>query len=191
VTGPQRSVLLPLAGDEHTRVVVLAGEQLAWLEDSDETLVVHDLATGRERLRLAAQSIGASYFDEIALEADGTLAFTYDVRARSRGYRLAWTAPGSPGIRILDPHAASGDIALSGGRILYERLLSEQRFTGELVLRRLTGGPERRLARFPERRRRIGDLDLDATRATWATRPFRRGYDPLPRGPGRIVVRGL
>ena len=47
----------------------------------------------------------------------------------------------------------------------------------------------RRLAHFPERQRRVGEIDLDATRATWAEQPVRRGYDPLPRGPARIVVR--
>jgi hypothetical protein len=40
-------------------------------------------------------------------------------------------------------------------------------------------------------RRRVGHLDLDATRATWATRPMRRGYEERPRGPARIVVRSL
>ena len=62
---------------------------------------------------------------------------------------------------------------------------------GELILRPLSGEPPRRVAFFPERRRRVGHLDLDATRATWATQPMRRGYEERPRGPARIVVRGL
>ena len=75
--------------------------------------------------------------------------------------------------------------------MLYERAVSERRFTGELMLRSLADGTARRLAFFPERRRRVGHLDLDATRATWATQPMRRGYEPRPRGPARIVVREL
>ena len=55
----------------------------------------------------------------------------------------------------------------------------------------LVVGPARRLAHFPERRRRVGDVDLDATRATWAVQPTRRGYEGTPRGPARIVVRSL
>ena len=62
---------------------------------------------------------------------------------------------------------------------------------GELRLRSLADGSARRVAFFPERRRRVGDLDLDATRATWVTRPTGRGYDPPLRGPATIVVRGL
>jgi hypothetical protein len=66
--------------------------------------------------------------------------------------------------------------------------VSERRFSGELLLRPLTGGAARRLAFFPERRLRVGHLDLDAT---GATRPMRRGYEERPRGPARIVVREL
>jgi hypothetical protein len=42
------------------------------------------------------------------------------------------------------------------------------------------GGPR-------DRRRRVGALDVDATRPTWAVEPERRGYD----APARIVLRGL
>ena len=75
--------------------------------------------------------------------------------------------------------------------MLYEKTVSERGFTAKLLLRSLADGSVRRLAFFPERRRRVGHLDLDATRATWATRPMRRGYEARPRGPARIVVREL
>jgi hypothetical protein len=174
-------------------VVELAGRYVAWFgldESFDDELVVRDLETGSDALRLTAAAVGVRGFDELALQPDGTVAFTGGLR-RGPGQRLFWTAPGRPGVRLLDRRAGHGDIALSGRRILYERLLSERRFTGELILRPLAGGRERKLAHFPERRRRVGDLDLDAARATWADRPTRRGYDPLPRGPGRVVIRGL
>ena len=82
-------------------------------------------------------------------------------------------------------------MAVAAGRVLYERVLDRDGFEGDLILRSLSGGPARRLVHFPERQRRVGEIDLDATRATWAAQPVRRGYDPLPRGPARIVVRTL
>jgi hypothetical protein len=170
------------------REMALAGRYLAWLQDGDGVLVVHDLEAGAAVLRLAARDAGARGFDELALQPDGTIAFTA-YRRRGPAQRLGWAAPGSPGVRLVDRRAAYGDIALSGGRVLYERLLGE--FGGELILRPLTGGEERKLAHFPERRRRVGDLDLDGARATWAAQPTRRGYDPPPRGPARIVLRSL
>jgi hypothetical protein len=93
-------------------------------------------------------------------------------------------------VRVAARHAAARGIALAGGRVLYERIVSERHFRGELIIRTL-GGLPRRLASFPEHRRRVGDFDLDGTRATWAAQPTRRGYDPQPRGPARIVVRRL
>jgi hypothetical protein len=178
------------AGPPHSVLeMALAGRYLAWFPHDGE-LVVHDLTAREDVLRLRARDVGARGFDELALQPDGVVAFT-TYRRRGPGHRLLWTAPGRPGVRLVDRRAAYRDIALSGGRILYERLLSERRFTAELILRPLAGGGERKLAHFPERRRRIGDLDLDATRATWADRPVRRGYEAVPRGPGRIIVRRL
>lgn len=120
------------------------------------------------------------------------MAFTFWNRHSGRGATLAWAAPGRPGVRRLDRHVGSYvELALDAGRVLYERVVSERRFTGELVLRPLEGGGGRRLAFFPERRRRVGNVDLEGDRAAWAVQPTRRGYDPLPTGPAQIVVRTL
>ena len=95
-------------------------------------------------------------------------------------------------MRRLDRHVGSYvELALDGGRVLYERVVSERRFTGELVLRPVESGSGRRLAFFPERRRRVGGVDLEGDRAAWAVQPTRRGYDAPPTGPARIVVRAL
>jgi hypothetical protein len=57
-------------------------------------------------------------------------------------------------------------------------------FRSELVLRPLTGGPRRTLARLGEGRDLTGALDSDATRATWAVKRAARRSD-------RIVLRAL
>ena len=67
---------------------------------------------------------------------------------------------------MLDRHAVDRGVAIDGERILYERRRPHDR--SDLILRELRGG-ERRLARFGPGRRRVADLDLDASRATWAT----------------------
>jgi hypothetical protein len=161
--------------------VAVAGRYVAWVRQSDrDKVVVHDLESGAAVLSLTERDLRATRIEEIALQADGTVAIGYSDLA---GQRLAWATPGQPGVRQLDRRMAYRGLALAGGRVLYERLVSDLRFDSELVLRPLTGGPVRRLARFRVRHRRVGDLDLDATRATWATR--------MPRGPARIVVRAL
>jgi hypothetical protein len=171
------------------RDVALAGRYVAWIRERDLSgeLVVHDLVTGADVVRLTLDDLAARGLDELALQQDGAVAFAYSNR---NFQRIAWAAPGTPGVRVLDRGTFDG-VALAGGRVLYERTVSERRFSGELLLRPLAGGEPRRLAFFPERRWRVGHLDLDATRATWATRPMRRGYDERPRGPARIVVREL
>jgi len=172
---------LPTGQQGMIRDVALAGRYVAWVRQSDrDEVVVHDLESGAAVLRVTARDLRGTRIDEIALQADGTVAIGYLDLA---GQRLAWAVPGQPGVRRLDRRMAFRGLALAGGRVLYERLVSDLRFDSELVLRPLAGGPVRRLARFRVRHRRVGDLDLDATRATWATR--------TPRGPARIVVRAL
>jgi hypothetical protein len=179
VQGGARTTI-PVGQQGFIRDIALAGRYVAWVHERGLTgeLVVRDLEAGVDVVRLTARSIG-----ELALQDDGKVAFRYFSR---RTQRIAWAAPGTPGRRVLDRGEIDG-LALAGDRVLYER---KRRFTGKLILRSLDGSA-RRLASFPERRRRVGHLDLDATRATWATRPTRRGYDPEPRGPARIVVRAL
>lgn len=184
VSGGARTTI-PTGQQGFIRDVALAGRYVGWVREPGE-VVVRDLEAGVDVIRLTADDLGARGFEELALRDDGTVAFRVDNRNFSR---IAWAAPGNPGVRVLDRGSFDG-LALAGDRVLYERTVSERRFTGELILRPLDG-PARRLAFFPERRRRVGDLDLDATRATWATRPVRRGYEPRPRGPARIVVRSL
>jgi hypothetical protein len=180
---------LPRREVRHLR---LAGDYLAWVSwDAPNEVVVYDLAAAAVVVRMTARDLGARSIHELALQADGTVAFLYSGRRDRRGSRLGWTAPGRAGVTLIDRHASYSDIALDGGRVLYERVISELDFIGELVLRPLAGGPARKLAHFPERRRRVGDVDLDGGRATWAVQPTRRGYDPPPRGPARIVVRSL
>jgi hypothetical protein len=191
VHDPGGPVVVPAGGQ--IRDVALAGRYLAWTEwGTPSRVVVHDLAAGAAVLSLPARAVATRQFDELALQADGTVAFSFDNRRSGRGATLAWAAPGRPGVRQLDRHVGFYvELALDGGRVLYERVMSERRFTGELVLRPLEGGGGRRLAFFPERRRRVGGLDLEGGRAAWAVQPTRRGYDPRPTGPARIVVRTL
>ena len=167
------------------RDVALAGRFVAWVRDAEEDeLVVHDVEAGAAVLRLTQDDLAARGLDELALQDDGTVAFLFSNR---NFQRLAWAAPGTPGARTLARGEFRG-LALDGGRVLYERV---RRFTGELLLRSLGGGPPRRLASFSQRRRRVGDLDLAGTRAAWATHPTKRGYDPPATGPARVVVRDL
>ena len=139
-------------------------------------------------IRLTVDDLATRRFDELALQDDGTVAFVYSNRNFSR---IAWATPGTPGARVVD-RGRFEDLALADGRVLYERDgLASGASRGELLLRPLAGEPPRRAGLLPERRRRVGHLDLDATRATWAAQPMRRGYEERPRGPARIVVRGL
>jgi hypothetical protein len=194
VHGPAGTTTIPAGSGvpgRYVRDLRLAGRYLAWIHWGEvHELVVYDLEAGAAVVRLTQRELGARSIDELALQPDGTVAFVHGGRRDRRGVRLGWTAPGRD-VRVLDRHAGYRDIAIAGGRVVYERVLSELGFRGELVVRSLAGGPARRLAFFPERRRRVGDLDFDGTRATWAVQPTRRGYDPPPRGPARIVVRSL
>jgi hypothetical protein len=189
-----RAVTIPAGGDGELRHVRIAGRHVAWIRSGrrgGQQLVVHDLELGAAVTRIRSRALGARYIDDAALQDDGTVALTFGGLANRRGITLGVATAGTPGVRVLDRHADNRGVAVAAGRVLYERVVSEMHFRGALMLRSLGGGPARRLARFPERRRRVGGLDLDATRATWAARPFRRGYDPRPRGPARIVVRDL
>jgi hypothetical protein len=71
---------------------------------------------------------------------------------------------------VLNRRVADRDVALGAGRVLYERRRDRSGRRTELVVRRVGGGRARRLASFRPGHRRVGDLDLDATRATWAVR---------------------
>jgi hypothetical protein len=161
--------------------VRLAGRFLAWVSANRE-LVVHDLESGATVARIRARDLGARTISGFDLQADGAVAVAY-WRLRWRGSRLGALIPGRPGVQLLDRHV-SGELALAGGRVLYERTLDDAYRRTELVLRSLAGGPRHALAHLGERRALAGPLDLDATRATWAV-------DRGARVPGRIVLREL
>jgi hypothetical protein len=152
---------IPVAGGFTITNVALAGRFVLWVRrdrSGDEELVVRDIVAGSDVVRRTADSI-----EDAALRADGTAAFIYSDR---HPYRLGLLRPERSPPRVLDRHAADRGLAIDGGRVLYERRRPHGR--SELILRRLAGG-ERRLARFGPGHRRLGDVDLDATRATWAT----------------------
>jgi hypothetical protein len=157
-------------GDVHD--VALAGRYLAWTGDD---VVVHDLVAGADVLRIGARELRAGLLDEVAVQPDGIVAFTY---GGQEGHQVAWAAPGTPGVVGLDAAPRVDDLRMAGGRVLYERRrgVTERRRT--LLLRTLSDGTARRLARFDQRRRRRGDLDLEPGRAAWAVN-------------NRIVVRDL
>jgi hypothetical protein len=116
------------------------------------------------------------YFDALALRPDGGVAFTYGGRRDRRGIRLGWLAPGAGHVRVLDRHADGPGLALVGDRVVHGHVGSVRPFRTKLVLRRLDGdGPGRALARFGARVNRVGAVDFDDERATWAARPDRRG----------------
>jgi hypothetical protein len=184
---------VPVGAVQSVNDLALSGRYLAWTASSHrawDALVVWDLVGGAEVTRVRARDLDARFMYDVAVEADGTVAFKFSGRGAARASRLGVIVPGTPGVRVVDDHIA-GALEMAGGRLLYERQPSVDSVRTELVLRSLAGGPPTVLARFTERVRRIGDIDLDATRATWAWVRSRDSYDVIPRGPGRIVVRGL
>jgi hypothetical protein len=189
VYGPTGRVDVPVDTSTDVSHVRLAGRYLAWIQGSgyrDDELVVHDLEGGAEVARIRARDIGGLGIEDAALQPDGTVAFTLGGR---RGSRLGVRSLASPRVRVLDRRAASRGIAVAAGRVLYER--SSRRGGSAVVLRKLGGGRPRTLARIPARRLRVGGLDLDASRATWAVaRRHPSGtYEPAPGSRGRIVLR--
>jgi hypothetical protein len=156
-------------GDVHD--VALAGRYLAYTGDD---VVVHDLEAGADVLRVSARELRAGLLDEVAVQPDGRVAFSYG----AEGHRLAWASPGTPGVVVLDAAERLDDLRAAGGRVLYERRAGVTQQRRVLVLRTLSDGTVRRLARFDHRRHRRGDLDLDPGRATWVVN-------------NRIVVRDL
>ena len=152
--------------------VALAGRYLAWTGDD---VVVHDLETGTDVIRLSVRGP----LDEVAVQEDGAVAFSYGVERR----RIAWAAPGTPGAVVLDAAPHIDDLRAAGGRVLYERRGGPREQRRVLLLRTLSDGTVRRLTRFTARRSRMGDLALDARRAAWGVAPAGKRM--------RIVVREL
>jgi hypothetical protein len=163
----------------------LAGRYVAWVDDGDlpAKLVVHDLETGTEVLRIRRRSI-----DDFDLAPDGTVALAY-APGPSRS-AIGVVRVGTPGLRVLDRRPAGRGVALAGGRVLYVKR-GRGDLRSRLLLRELDGGV-RRLATFTPRRRRVGDIDLSPERAVWAVQKTRSAdYEAKPSGPARIVSRPL
>ena len=158
-------------GDVHD--VSLAGRYVAWVGDD---IVVHDLASGTDVVRVTVRGLP----DEVAVQPDGTVAFTSSDGER---HRVAWAAPGTPGVIQLDSAPYVDGLRAAGGRVLYERRGGRRDQRRTLVLRTPADGTVRRLARFTARRPRMGDLALDAERAAWGVAPAGKRM--------RIVVREL
>ena len=162
----------------------LAGRYMAWRSGRGATL--YDLQAGRVARRLG--SVGS-----LDVQADGTLA----LGRRRRGGEVCVTVLRRTGrereiecFQGTEVAAAQGggggasapELAISGGRVLYDRL------GAELVLAR-PGGRRDVLATFTPERVRTGALDLGPRTATWARRA--RRFPPGPGGmPGAPVDAG-
>jgi hypothetical protein len=153
--------------------LAVSGTQLAWTTSVGERLTVRDLASAAPPRRLGRRRLHGA-IEDLDVAADGGVALTI-------GTRLAYLAPGSSRVRVLDRRVDGRDVALYAGRVLYERRRDRAGRRTALVVRQVAGGRARRLASFRPGHRRVGHLDLDATRATWAVRA------PRP----RIVVASL
>jgi hypothetical protein len=173
----RRTVLA--AADSQAVHVRLAGRFLAWVV-GERRLVVHDLDTGTDVATVTRFAIG-----DLDVDPSGAVAFTFANGPRAR--RLGLLQSGT--VRTLDRRVADRGVAIAGGRVLYEKL-GRRDFHSRLMLRNLSGGT-RRLASFTGRRTRVGDVDLAASRATWAARRKRPGYDGRFTAPARIVGRWL
>jgi hypothetical protein len=158
--GDATTVVFP---DDWVRALDLAGDHIAWTVGvgAGDRLTVANRLTGAVERRIE-RSATMRLFEDIALTPTGAVAFTF------RGRRLRTNLAYADGAktRVLARGVADRGLAIAAGRVLYERVGRGQR--SALVLRRLDGSAPRRLARFGPGHRRTGDLDLDASRATWA-----------------------
>ena len=96
------------------------------------------------------------------------MARSRSATATGASQRIAWAAPGTPGATRARRRGARSTASRwrAAACCTSADACPSERFTAELLLRSLADGSVRRLACFPERRRRVGHLDLDATRAT-------------------------
>ena len=61
--------------------------------------MVRDLEAGADVIRLTVDDLAHGRFDELALQDDGTVAFSLQ---QPELPRIAWATPGTPGARVLD-----------------------------------------------------------------------------------------
>ena len=168
-------------------VVQPAGRYLARIQDAGrrQELVVHDLASGGELLRVRHRSIG-----DLDIAADGTVALTYATEPRHALPARRAASRNTPGCgrsTATSPPAASHSPAPACST----RDTTAATSARACCCAALDGGV-RRLATFTPRRRRAGDLDLAPNRAVWAAQKMRSAdYEAKPSGPARIVSRPL
>jgi hypothetical protein len=145
----------------------LAGTHVAWALEGGEGLHIADARTGAVE-RTVGRSSRIRWVGDLALAPSGALAFTYTRGGAAFGSDVGYLASPTAKVRRLARHVADRGLGLAGGRVLYEHYRDRDYRRSELLLRRVRGGAPRRLARLRAGHRRIGDIDLDATRATWA-----------------------
>ena len=176
-------------GDVHD--VALAGRYLAWTGDD---IVVHDLATGADVVRVTGREIRTALLDEVAVQPDGAVAFS--LRRGQASGRL-----GGAGHARRDPCSTALGASTTCGRRAAVCCMSaevgrtEQRRV--LLLRSLSDGTARRLARFTDRRPRMGNLESRrpiARRGAWRPTGSVDAASSLPEptscGAARSLARG-
>lgn len=149
------------------RQVRLAGGLIGWTEDTSagvqRTLVVRELGSGRERMRIGARRfIGRrTGFDGFDLAEDGTVvAAGSGLNRRCDSGCVVWLRTGDRRRRVLSRRAWAGQVAISGRHLAFA---TETR----LLVTTLGGKRIATLDRFHRRRTPIGELVLDGRRAAW------------------------
>jgi hypothetical protein len=153
----------------------LAGDHVAWSVQGGGVHVA-SVRTGAIELALP-RTRRLQRVDDLAVDGDGTLALVHT--AAGSAPRLGIAQPGAERLKVLAGGVAERGVAIADGWVLYEQWLRGDR--SRLRLRHVSGARPRSLASFGPGHRRVGDIDLDDTRATWAI----GGRSP------RIVLRTL
>jgi hypothetical protein len=195
----------------------VAGHLIAWKRETRrrEVIVVFDRSRRRVVYRARAAGLGVNAFGDWDLQADGKLAVAYRRRrARDERTSLAWFSPKARRphplrVQVL-PYGVDEDLPglrLARGRIaaLTPRSgTSTEGLDADLVVTSLRGH-RHRVTRFSARRLRVGDIDFDGRRVTWAAQRVDRyretdcGHNPLsgapclrtPLGPTHIFLSRL
>lgn len=175
----------------------VAGRLLALKRDSGrrEVIVVRNRLTRRVIYRARAGALGADDFGDWDLQADGKLAVAYRPRyrrGRAERTRLAWFSPGARPRKLaiqVAPYGIDGDLpSLRFARDRIAALVPRggQRFddltNADLIVTSLTGD-RHRVARFSHRRLRVGQIDFDGHRVTWAAQRVKRYKTDCPDNP--------
>lgn len=148
--------------------LTVAGRYLAWF--AGEAIVVYDYMNMTELYRLTPPTPGA-----LEIQADGKVAFTYDVLVRGGVQRrVGWASPSEPFLHELplSPSPEYG-LKLRGDVVVFERDEGTlaQTVQGELGYVPLSGGEAKILARSVETASATDDLfDFDGRQVAWLDR---------------------